>query len=102
MITKLHPRGKSRYLRYCPLLCVHDQPAHGHLRPEGGCRRGPQVWSTATAADGLDSRLEIALLDGETRIAIRDSRYPSGPALVFSRDSWTALLGGEPELVDLR
>ena len=62
----------------------------------------PQVWSSATPADGLDGRLEIAWLDSEARIAVRDSRYPTGPALVFSRDKWNSLLGGEPELVDLR
>lgn len=62
----------------------------------------PQVWSTGTPDDGLDARLEIARLDAEARIAIRDSRYPGGPALVFSQASWNALLGGRPELVDLR
>ena len=62
----------------------------------------PQVWSTATADDGLDARLEIARFDAEARVAIRDRRYPSGPALVFSRADWKALLGAETELVDLR
>ena len=62
----------------------------------------PQVWSTATADDGLDARLEIARLEAESRIAIRDSRYPGGPALVFSAAEWKALLHGKPELVDLR
>lgn len=62
----------------------------------------PEVWFTGSATDGLDARLEISQLDGATRVAVRDSRYPGAPALMFSRDSWTALLGGEPELVDLR
>ena len=62
----------------------------------------PQVWSTGTPEAGVDARLEIAWLDSETRVAVRDSRYPAGPALVFSRDGWKALLGGEPDLVDLR
>ena len=62
----------------------------------------PQVWTTGTADDGLDARLEIARLDGDTRIAVRDSRFPGAPALVFTNDSWTALFGGKPALVDLR
>ena len=62
----------------------------------------PQVWSTGTPDDGLDARLEIARLDAEAQVVIRDSRYPAGPALVFSRAGWSALLGREPDLVDLR
>ena len=62
----------------------------------------PQVWLAGAAKDGLDARLEVAWLESEAQVAVRDSRYPTGPALVFSRDGWTALLGGAPELVDLR
>lgn len=62
----------------------------------------PQVWSTGSPDDGLDPRLEIARLETEARVVIRDRRYPTGPALVFTRAGWTELLGGEPELVDLR
>ncbi|HSR83577.1 MAG TPA: DUF397 domain-containing protein [Streptosporangiaceae bacterium] len=37
--------------------------------------------------------VEVAFLaDGD--IAMRNSRYPTGPALVFSRAEWTAFLGG--------
>ena len=64
--------------------------------------QAPQVWSTATADDGLDARLEIARLTSESRIAIRESRHPRGPALVFSEAEWQALLNSKPELVDLR
>ena len=62
----------------------------------------PQVWFTATAEDGLDGRLEIARLDAGTRVAVRDSRFPGSPALVFTAADWSALLGRGPELVDLR
>lgn len=62
----------------------------------------PEVWSTATAEDGLDGRFQIARLDAGARVAVRDSRHPSGPALVFSAADWQALVGGEPALVDLR
>ena len=64
--------------------------------------RPPEVWSTASAADGLDARLEIAKVDAGTRVAVRDSRFPNGPALVFSTTGWQSLLSGEPDLVDLR
>lgn len=37
--------------------------------------------------------VEIAHLpDG--RVAIRNSRHPAGPALVFTPDEWTAFVGG--------
>ncbi len=62
----------------------------------------PQAWSAGTPDDGLDARLEIARLDAEAQVMIRDRRYPTAPALVFSLPGWKALLDGEPELVDLR
>jgi hypothetical protein len=37
--------------------------------------------------------VEVAFLaDGE--IAMRNSRHPSGPALIFTRSEWEAFLGG--------
>lgn len=37
--------------------------------------------------------VEVAFLaSGE--IAMRNSRYPSGPALIFTRSEWDAFLGG--------
>jgi hypothetical protein len=37
--------------------------------------------------------VEVAFLPtGE--IAMRNSRYPSGPALIFTRSEWDAFLGG--------
>jgi hypothetical protein len=37
--------------------------------------------------------VEVARLpDG--RVAVRDSRHPSGPALVFTSAKWTAFVGG--------
>jgi hypothetical protein len=37
--------------------------------------------------------VEVAFLaSGE--IALRNSRYPSGPALIFTRSEWDAFLGG--------
>lgn len=37
--------------------------------------------------------VEVAFLDGG-RIALRNSRDPSGPALVFSGPEWDAFIGG--------
>ena len=37
--------------------------------------------------------VEIAFLDGG-EIAMRNSRYPTGPALIFTRAEWDAFLGG--------
>jgi hypothetical protein len=36
--------------------------------------------------------LEVALLDGG-RVAVRNSRHPSGPALVFPAAQWAAFTG---------
>ena len=37
--------------------------------------------------------VEVAFLDGG-EIAMRNSRHPSGPALIFTRSEWDAFLGG--------
>jgi len=37
--------------------------------------------------------VEVAFLDGG-KIAMRNSRHPSGPALIFTRSEWDAFLGG--------
>lgn len=60
------------------------------------------IWSTGSPDDDLDPRLEITRLEAEAKVVIRDRRYPTGPALVFTWAGWTTLLGDEPELVDLR
>jgi hypothetical protein len=58
--------------------------------------------STLTGATWIRSRrsgptggncVEIAFLaDGQ--IAMRNSRHPQGPALIFTRSEWDAFLGG--------
>lgn len=78
----------SRHTDITDLSVVTDTPA--------------EVWSTATSEDGLDARLEIARLESGARIAVRDSRFPFGPALVFTAANWSALFGQAPELIDLR
>ena len=37
--------------------------------------------------------VEVALLVGG-QVAVRNSRHPSGPALVFSAGEWDAFIGG--------
>jgi hypothetical protein len=61
-----------------------------------------QVWSSGSEKHGLDARLEVTRLDSEARVAVRDSRYPTGPALVFTEAGWNDLLTDQIDLVDLR
>jgi uncharacterized protein DUF397 len=37
--------------------------------------------------------VEVARL-GDGQVAVRDSRHPSGPALVFTAAEWNAFIGG--------
>ena len=37
--------------------------------------------------------VEVAFLAGD-QVAVRNSRHPSGPALVFSAGEWDAFIGG--------
>jgi hypothetical protein len=67
-------------------------------------------WSAGTSQDGVDERIELARINAAAQVAVRDARYPSGPALLFNLPDWHALVGvgvgvqpGEqPDLVDLR
>lgn len=53
---------------------------------------GP-AWIKASASDALNDCVELARL-GENEIAFRNSRFPSGPALVFTRAEVVAFLDG--------
>jgi Domain of unknown function (DUF397) len=48
-------------------------------------------WRKSTFS-GQHACVEVAMLDG--RVAVRHSRQPSGPALVFTADEWSAFLQG--------
>jgi hypothetical protein len=61
-----------------------------------------RVWSPGNPEDGVDRRVELALLDSGTQVAVRDPRHPAGPALLFSLDGWNALLGQNRTFLDLR
>ncbi|MEU0844044.1 DUF397 domain-containing protein [Streptomyces sp. NPDC005962] len=41
-------------------------------------------WTKASASDGIGDCVELAHVN-ETDVAVRDSRFPDGPALVFTR-----------------
>lgn len=51
------------------------------------------TWRKSTRSGQLGNCVEAAALDrGE--VALRNSRFPSGPALIFSRDEMAAFLAG--------
>lgn len=51
------------------------------------------TWQKASASNSFDNCVEFArLLGGE--VAVRNSRFPGGPALVFTPDEVIAFLDG--------
>lgn len=50
------------------------------------------VWRKSSFS-GQNACVEVANLDGG-EIAVRNSRHPAGPALVFTPDEWSAFLSG--------
>ena len=51
------------------------------------------AWRKSIHSGQLGNCVEAALLDcGD--VALRNSRYPAGPALIFSRDEMAAFLAG--------
>lgn len=51
------------------------------------------AWRKSRHSGKFGNCVEAALLDGG-EIAMRNSRYPCGPALIFSRDEVAAFLAG--------
>lgn len=51
------------------------------------------TWQKSTHSGQLGNCVEAASLNSGD-IALRNSRYPSGPALIFSRDEVAAFLAG--------
>ncbi len=47
------------------------------------------TWRTSIRSNGQAECVEVADLDGGHR-AVRDSKDPAGPALLFSPTEWTA------------
>ncbi|MDE1675460.1 DUF397 domain-containing protein [Nocardia gipuzkoensis] len=50
-------------------------------------------WRRSSAGGTADPAVEIAFLD-EGYIAMRDSRNPSGPELIFTPEEWSVFLSG--------
>jgi Domain of unknown function (DUF397) len=51
----------------------------------------PAAWRKSTLS-GTNGCIEVAFVGG--RVAIRNSKNPSGPVLTFSPTEWEAFLGG--------
>lgn len=51
------------------------------------------VWRKSQRSNGANNCVEVAFLDAG-RIAVRDSKNPHGPALLFTRGEWDAFVGG--------
>lgn len=50
-------------------------------------------WFKSTrSGPNCDNCVEVAFIDGA--IAVRDSKDPQGPALLFTPDEWDAFVGG--------
>ena len=50
-------------------------------------------WLTSTrGGPGCENRVEVAFIDDA--IAVRDSKNPAGPALIFTAAEWDAFVGG--------
>ncbi|MGA9312409.1 MAG: DUF397 domain-containing protein [Pseudonocardiaceae bacterium] len=60
------------------------------------------TWRKSRHSGQLGNCVEAAALDSGD-VAVRNSRHPSGPALIFTRDEMAAFLAGakEGELDDL-
>ncbi|MGW0874186.1 DUF397 domain-containing protein [Streptomyces sp. NPDC002740] len=50
-------------------------------------------WQKARASDALNDCVEVARL-GENEFAVRNSRYPGGPALIYTKAEWDAFTDG--------
>jgi hypothetical protein len=49
------------------------------------------VWRKSTKSQDNGGCVEVADLDGDY-VAVRDSKNPDGPTLMFRRDQWDAFL----------
>jgi hypothetical protein len=53
----------------------------------------PALWRKSTFTNTMAACVEVADLDGGHR-AVRDSKNPTGPALMFTTAQWTAFTTG--------
>ncbi|OXR46177.1 hypothetical protein B7C42_01142 [Nocardia cerradoensis] len=50
-------------------------------------------WFKSTHSSGNSECVEVAFLDHDM-VGVRDSKNPSGPALIFTPGEWNAFVGG--------
>lgn len=50
-------------------------------------------WRKSSVSGQMGNCVEVAML-GTGAVAVRNSRHPAGPALVFTPAEWSAFLGG--------
>jgi hypothetical protein len=53
---------------------------------------GPVTWRKSSYSGAIGNCVEIAVLSGGGRVAVRNSRHPNGPALVYARAELAALV----------
>jgi len=61
-----------------------------HVSPE---ELAEAIWQKSSASGGQQDCVEVAFLKSGN-IGLRDSRNPTGPALIFTPSEWDAFLGG--------
>jgi len=54
----------------------------------------PAVWRKSTFSNNTGACVEVADLDGGRGRAVRDSKNPAGPALMFTAAEWVAFTAG--------
>jgi hypothetical protein len=59
----------------------------------GGNELPPLAWSKSRRSNPNGNCVEMAQLPDQ-QVAVRNSRFPDGPVLVYTRDEIVALLGG--------
>lgn len=50
-------------------------------------------WFKSTHSQGTSECVEVAFLGG-SHVGVRDSKNPTGPALIFTPGEWDAFVGG--------
>jgi hypothetical protein len=77
--------------------------SHPAPSPEGACQRDGQgdatglsaaVWRKSLRSTTSNGCVEIAVVGQASRIAIRDSKDPAGPALVVTPATWQSFTAG--------
>jgi hypothetical protein len=80
-----------------PIMTVrHEVGGHMASDVHSGCSADLLIgadWRKSSLSGQMGNCVEVAVL-GSGEIAVRNSRHPTGPALVFTPAEWSAFLGG--------